>query len=76
MTLWEKEHPLGTLFGDPIPGAPALAARGGRAAGVRTLTLIHPGQADVLSGLGRNPLPRCDRSLRAEVWYPALPGGD
>ena len=76
MIPWEKEHPYGTLFGDPLPGAPALAARGGCAAGVRTLTLTHPGQADVLSGLGRSPLPRYDRPLRVEIWYPALRSTD
>jgi len=71
MSTWDKTHPLGSLLGDPIPGAPALAARGDTAVGVRTLTLSQPSQADVLSGLKDGAYPRYDRPLQVEVWYPA-----
>ena len=74
MTAWEKKYPMGTLVGDPIPGAPQLAARGGTVTGVRTVSFTDPGQADVLAGLGQAVLPRYDRPLQAEIWYPALPG--
>ena len=70
----QKQHPMGTIFGDPLPGAPALAARGSTVTGVRTITLIHPGQADVLAGKRNGRYPRYDRPLQVEVWYPAKPG--
>ncbi|KKB80443.1 hypothetical protein VW35_05740 [Devosia soli] len=49
------------------PDAPALAALGPNAVGVRTLTFVHKNQADVLTGDGA----RYDRPLKIEVWYPA-----
>ena len=72
MSEWEREHPMGTLYGDPIPGAPELAARGERITGIRTLMLTHPGQPDILAGLKDGACPRYDRPLKVEVWYPAL----
>lgn len=75
MTSWENEHPIGTLTGDPVPGAPELAARGSRVTGVRTLELTEPDQPNVPAGLRDGGYPRYDRVLKAEVWYPALPGG-
>ena len=74
MDEWQKTHPMGTILGDPLPGAPALAARGDIDAGVRTITLIQPGQADVLAGQRDGRYPRYDRSLTVEVWYPAAVG--
>ncbi len=76
MTAWEHAHPLGTITGDPIPGAPELAARGGRVTGVRMIELTDPARADVRTGLKDGVCPRYDRTLKTEVWYPALPGGD
>ena len=76
MDEWLKAHPMGTILGDPLPGAPALAARGDTVVGVRTIRLTHPGQADVFSGLRDGRYPRYDRPLAAEVWYPALAGGE
>ncbi|MBR4538237.1 MAG: dienelactone hydrolase [Clostridia bacterium] len=70
----QKLHPMGTVLGDPLPGAPVLAARGNTVTGVRTITLIQPGQADVLAGKKDGLYPRYDRPLTVEVWYPALPG--
>ena len=76
MTDWEHEHPIGTLTGDPVPGAPELAARGSCVTGVRTLMLTEPDQPNARAGLKDGAYPRYDRVLKAEVWYPALPGCD
>ncbi|MBC3787060.1 alpha/beta hydrolase family protein [Spirosoma utsteinense] len=63
------------VFGDLLPDAPELAARGSSGVGVRTLKLIHAGQVDVLHPKdGKAPL--YDRTLTVEVWYPArIPAG-
>ena len=76
MSEWQKTHPMGTVLGDPLPGAPVLAARGDTVTGVRTITLVQPGQADVLAGKKEGRYSRYDRPLTVEVWYPALPGTD
>ncbi len=55
------------------PDAPSLAAPGPFPVGVRQITLTNPGQIDVLS-IGPGPLPRYDRVLAVEVWYPAEAG--
>lgn len=51
------------------PDAPVLAGHGALPVGVRTLTLIHPDQIDVTDAA----LPRRDRRLVVEYWYPAAP---
>jgi predicted dienelactone hydrolase len=53
------------------PDAPELAAFGDHAIGVRTLELVHADQVDVLRAQAGEPLPRYDRPLVVEVWYPA-----
>lgn len=53
------------------PDAPALAAFGEHAIGVRTLALVNPDQVDVLRAQPGEPLPRYDRPLTVELWYPA-----
>ena len=57
------------------PDAPELAAYGEYLVGVRTLELSNPGQVDIVNiGPGEpkpDPLPRYDRPLTVEVWYPA-----
>lgn len=59
------------LYGDPLPDAPQLAARGQYQVGVRTMNLIHKGQIDILNSKeGNDPL--YDRPLTIEVWYPAV----
>ncbi|MBO0951986.1 alpha/beta hydrolase family protein [Fibrella forsythiae] len=58
------------VTGDPLPNAPELAARGTYAVGVRTMTVVHKGQVDVLhTKEGKHPL--YDRPLTLEIWYPA-----
>jgi predicted dienelactone hydrolase len=54
------------VFGDALPDAPELAARGTYAVGVRTLTWVNPKQVDILHGGAEY-----DRELTVEVWYPA-----
>ncbi|MEL6463946.1 MAG: alpha/beta fold hydrolase [Pseudomonadota bacterium] len=55
------------------PDAPALAAYGALPVGVQTLEVTIPGSVDVLNVSG-NDIPRYDRPLTLEVWYPAAPG--
>lgn len=49
----------------PSLDAPELAALGGYAVGVRSVTLVQPDQADPIKG------GRADRVLPVEIWYPA-----
>ncbi len=59
------------MYGDPLPDAPELALRGEHSVGVRTLTVVHKGQIDILNSKnGVTPL--YDRPLTVEVWYPAI----
>ena len=53
------------------PDAPALAAYGKQAIGVKTLSLSHAGQLDILKAKAGEPIPTYDRPLTVEVWYPA-----
>lgn len=56
------------------PDAPALAAYGRQAIGVKTLNLVHAGQLDILKAKAGAPIPTYDRPLTVEVWYPAKAG--
>ncbi len=60
------------IFGDMRPDAPALAARGDYGVGVRTMTLTHSDQVDILKATDSTTAPRYDRPLTIEVWYPAV----
>jgi len=63
--------PTAFMYGDALPDAPELALRGEYNVGVRTLTLVHKGQIDILnSKKGVDPL--YDRPLTIEIWYPAI----
>jgi predicted dienelactone hydrolase len=53
------------------PDAPELAAHGDLAIGVQTLELANPDQIDILNVTGTEDMPRYDRPLTVEVWYPA-----
>lgn len=60
------------------PDAPELAAYGPHGIGVRTVQIIHADQMDVLKAAGGQAVPRYDRPLTVEIWYPAKveqPGG-
>lgn len=59
------------LYGDQLPDAPELSARGEYSVGVRTLDFVNKDQVDILnSKAGKDPL--YDRPLKVEVWYPAV----
>lgn len=58
------------VYGDMLPDAPELAARGEYPVGVKTLELVNKNQIDILNyGKGADSL--YDRPLTVEVWYPA-----
>lgn len=60
------------------PDAPSLAAYGEFEVGTRPLSVVNPGQANVLaldpSGDKPDPLPVYDRELELQMWYPSFPG--
>ncbi|MEA1784959.1 dienelactone hydrolase [Arenibacter sp. GZD96] len=59
------------LYGDPLPDAPELSARGAYEIGVRTMHLLNKGQIDILNSKeGKDPL--YDRPITVEIWYPAV----
>lgn len=63
------------IYGDLLPDAPELSARGEYKVGVRTLDLIHKDQLDILKHKG-GVTPKYDRPIKVEVWYPAeVPSG-
>lgn len=59
-----------------LPNAPELAAYGDLPVGVRTVEMTNPDQIDILAidPAAEKPdeLPRYDRPLTVEVWYPAI----
>lgn len=57
------------VVGDPLPDAPELAQRGPHGVGVRSLTLTHADQLDVLRTKD-GQTPRYNRVLPVEIWYP------
>jgi predicted dienelactone hydrolase len=58
------------LFGDALPDAPTLAARGEYKVGVRTVEVVNKNQIDVLRS--KNGVEAMyDRKLKLEIWYPA-----
>jgi len=58
------------LYGDMLPDAPELSARGKYTVGVRTMHLVHKDQVDILNAKsGQDPI--YDRPLTVELWYPA-----
>lgn len=65
------------VFGDPLPTAPELAARGEYGVGVQTVEMVDPDRIDVLSATEDDPTPFYDRPLTLEIWYPAtIPDGE
>lgn len=61
-----------------LPNAPEMAAYGEMAVGVRQLEMVNPDQIDILAidpaADKPDPLPRYDRPLTVEMWYPAEAG--
>lgn len=61
------------IYGDMLPDAPELAARGSYKVGVRTIDLVHKNQIDILGQpKGLDTIMYYDRPLKIEVWYPAI----
>ena len=58
------------VYGDLLPDAPELSARGNYSVGVQTINLLHENQIDILNSK-QGEEARYDRPLVAEVWYPA-----
>lgn len=56
------------------PNAPELAAYGSHSVGVRQFEFVNKDQVDVASISGSGALPRYDRPLTVEMWYPAVDG--
>ncbi|MEP2057754.1 MAG: dienelactone hydrolase [Maribacter litoralis] len=63
------------LYGDQLPDAPELSARGEYKVGVQTVNLVNPNQIDILNSKeGKDPT--YDRPITIEVWYPANVNND
>ncbi|MEP6725024.1 MAG: dienelactone hydrolase [Bacteroidota bacterium] len=59
------------IYGDALPDAPALTARGEYSVGVRTVEWINNDQVNILKAKdGIAPL--YNRPLKVEIWYPAI----
>ncbi|MGX1928297.1 alpha/beta hydrolase family protein [Flagellimonas sp. 2504JD4-2] len=57
------------VYGDALPDAPELSAKGDYMVGVRTLQFVNKGQVDILNHKeGKEAY--YDRPLTVEVWYP------
>lgn len=78
LTFWSEITLAENRIDGQRPDAPEMAAYGNFAIGVRTLEIINPNQLDILKidPKAEKPklLPRYDRSLTLEVWYPAKTG--
>ena len=59
------------VYGDALPDAPELTARGDYQVGVQTLEFVNKGQIDILNSKGGSD-PLYDRPLTVEVWYPTI----
>ncbi|MDZ7801778.1 MAG: dienelactone hydrolase [Trueperaceae bacterium] len=53
------------------PDAPELAAYGPHDVGVRTMNVVDEDRLDILAATEGEEIPRYDRPLTLEVWYPA-----
>ena len=51
--------------------APELAAYGPHDIGVRTLDFVNEDELDIVNAVQGEPIPRYNRPLTVEVWYPA-----
>ena len=73
LPVWSQENRIDSIR----PDAPELAKYGAFGVGVRTARFVNANQVDVLKAKAGEPLPRYDRALTVEVWYPskATPAG-
>ncbi len=56
------------------PDAPELAARGPHPVGVRAASFTDPDRIDVIATTATGTPPTAERTLQAEIWYPATDG--
>ena len=63
------------VYGDLLPDAPGLAAKGEHAVGVQTIQIVNPAQPNLVVAKGEDT-PLYDRELQLEVWYPAVGEAD
>ena len=56
------------------PDAPELAARGPHPVGVRAASFTDPDRIDVIATTATGTPPTAERTLQAEIWYPAADG--
>ena len=56
------------------PDAPELSPYGAHPVGVRTMTFTDPDRADIVNAPAEGEVPRADRAITVEVWYPAADG--
>ena len=73
LPAWAQENRVDLIRQD----APELAKYGAFGVGVRTAQWVNANQIDVLKSKAGEPMPRYNRPLTVEVWYPskAVPEG-
>ena len=59
------------IYGDALPDAPALSARGEYPVGVRTIEWVNNNQINILK-VKDGTAPLYNRTLKCEIWYPAI----
>lgn len=59
------------IYGDALPDAPALSARGEYPVGVRTQEWVNNNQVNILKAKD-GIAPMYNRPLKVEIWYPAI----
>lgn len=60
------------VIGERMPDAPELAARGPYGVGRRSIEITDADRLDILRYSEESPDPRYDRTLKLELWYPAV----
>ena len=63
------------IYGDALPDAPALSARGEYAVGVRTAEWVNNNQVNILK-VKDGVAPLYNRPVKVEIWYPAIVPAD
>ncbi len=78
LALWAGLFVAATAWAAAPPSippidAPELAALGPDRVGVRTIELVDPDQYDVLAADAAGVVPKHDRHIVVDIWYPAHP---
>lgn len=72
LTCFAQNSDDSFVYGDLLPDAPELSARGSYNVGVRTIDLVHKNQIDIISQTKGLDTIYYDRPLKIEVWYPTI----